>query len=161
MSRSWWLIALFLVAPVTAWAVPGLPALSVTSDGNGGQTYTLSLQILLAMTALTMLPAILLAMTSFTRIIIVLAILRQALGTAQTPSSQVLVGMALFVTFFVMAPVFDQVHQQAIKPYLEDRMPIGDALQHAATPIRHFMLAQTRENDLNLFTGMAEQADFR
>jgi flagellar biosynthetic protein FliP len=156
----WALLMLPVLAPAVAWAQPGLPALTVTTEPGGGQTYTLSLQILLLMTALTLLPAALLAMTSFTRIIIVLAILRQALGTAQTPSSQVLVGLALFMTFFVMAPVFNRVYSEAIQPYMEDRITVNEALEKAAVPMRQFMIAQTRENDLTLFAGLAHKQDF-
>jgi len=154
-------LAVLAFLPVAVFAAPGLPALSVTTEPSGGQTYSLSLQILLLMTALTLLPAALLAMTSFTRIIIVLAILRQALGTAQTPSSQVLVGLALFMTFFVMTPVFDRVYTEAVGPYLEDRITVGQALENAAGPVRQFMLAQTRENDLNLFAELAQRKDFQ
>ncbi len=155
------LLALLLVAlPVFASAQPGLPALSVVSDGNGGQTWTLSLQVLLVMTALTLLPALLLAMTSFTRIIIVLAILRQALGTAQTPSTQVLIGLALFMTFFVMTPVFHRIHQEAVTPYLEEHIGMTQAMEKAVVPLREFMIAQTRENDLNLFAGLAKREQF-
>ena len=156
-------IALLILAflPMAVLAAPGLPALSVTTEPSGGQTYSLSLQILLLMTALTLLPAALLAMTSFTRIIIVLAILRQALGTAQTPSSQVLVGLALFMTFFVMTPVFDRVYTDAVGPYLEDKITVSQALENAAGPVRQFMLAQTRENDLNLFAELAQKKEFQ
>jgi len=159
-SRIIAVLALMLL-PMAVFAAPGLPALSVTTEPSGGQTYSLSLQILLLMTALTLLPAALLAMTSFTRIIIVLAILRQALGTAQTPSSQVLVGLALFMTFFVMTPVFDRVYSDAVGPYLEDKITVNQALENAAGPVRQFMLAQTRENDLNLFAELAQRKDFR
>ena len=155
-----WLLLPLLCLPILAWAQPGLPALSVTTESNGAQTYTLSLQVLLLMTALTLLPAALLAMTSFTRIIIVLAILRQALGTAQTPSSQVLVGLALFMTFFVMTPVFDHIHKDAVNPYLEDRISLTQALGKATVPLRQFMVGQTRENDLNLFAGLAGKGEF-
>ena len=143
-----------------ALALGGFDALAVTTNADGSQTYTLTLQVLLLMTALTMLPAILLAMTSFTRIIIVLAILRQALGTAQTPSNQILVGLALFMTFFIMSPVLDTVYRDAIAPYLEDRLEAGEALAAAAGPMRSFMLEQTREADLVLFTELSggEQA---
>jgi flagellar biosynthetic protein FliP len=154
------LLLSLLLLPALSLAAPGLPALQVTTDPSGGQSYTLSLQILLVMTALTLLPAALLAMTSFTRIIIVLALLRQALGTGQTPSSQILVGMALFMTFFVMSPVFDHVYQEAVKPYMEDRVSASEALQKSEIPLRQFMLAQTRENDLNMFAAMAEHKDF-
>ncbi len=115
------------LAPMAVGA-QGLDALSITTQGDGSQTYTLTLQVLLLMTALSVLPAILLAMTSFTRIIIVLAILRQALGTAQTPSNQILVALALFMTFFIMSPVADKVYVEAVQPYLDDKLDANTAL---------------------------------
>ncbi len=139
----------------------GLDALSITTQGDGSQTYTLSLQVLILMTALTMLPAILLAMTSFTRIIIVLAILRQALGTAQTPSNQILVALALFMTFFIMSPVADKVYVDAVKPYLDDKLDVNIALARAAVPVRGFMFEQTRESDITLFTEMSGHDAFK
>ena len=111
------------------------------------------------MTALTFLPAIVLMMTSFTRIIIVLAILRQALGTAQTPSSQVLIGLALFLSYFVMTPVIDQIYQGSVQPYLDEKISISEALNHAERPIREFMLAQTRETDIELFASISGSED--
>lgn len=129
-----------------------LDAVSVTTNSDGTQTYTLTLQVLILMTALTLLPAILLAMTSFTRIIIVLAILRQALGTAQTPSSQILIGMALFMTGFIMMPVFDRINTEAVQPYVEEQSDFKEAVAAASVPVREFMLAQTRETDLALFS---------
>ena len=146
---------LLALAAVPASAIGGFDALSVTTAGDGTQTYTLTLQVLILMTALTLLPALLLAMTSFTRIIIVLAILRQALGTAQTPSNQILVGLALFMTFFIMSPVFDTVYREAVAPYLDDTIDAGAALDRAAGPMRTFMLEQTRESDLVLFTDLS------
>jgi flagellar biosynthetic protein FliP len=143
------LLAIFPMAP--ALAEPALKALTVTPAAGGGQTYSLSLQVLFLMTALTFLPAALIMMTSFTRIIIVLSILRQALGTAQTPTNQILVGLALFLTFFIMAPVFDQVNTTALQPYLQDKLKAEDAVSIAAKPIKSFMLEQTRESDLALF----------
>ncbi len=141
-----------LVLPAMVSAETGMQVLSVVDNADGGQTYTLSIQILLLMTALTMLPAGLLMMTSFTRIIIVLAILRQALGTAQTPSSQVLVGLSLFLTFFVMAPVFDQIYSVSVNPYLNEEISFRKAVGNASEPMREFMFAQTRETDLGLFS---------
>jgi len=123
LSRQIIIIALLLFPPLLS-AQTGLEIVTVADNENGGQTYTLSIQILFLMTALTLLPAGLLMMTSFTRIIIVLAILRQALGTAQTPSTQVLIGLALFLTFFVMTPVLDQIYNQAVEPYLNEEMAI-------------------------------------
>ena len=156
-----WLLALALVLlPLGVSAAPGLQALSVTTNGNGTQTYTLSLQVLALMTALTLLPAVLLMMTSFTRIIIVLAILRQALGTAQTPSSQILIGLALFLTFFVMTPVFNKVYTNAVQPYLSDQINVQDALERAGKPLRAFMLHQTRQSDLELFAKISGHSRF-
>ena len=139
----------------SSYAQVGLDIVTVADNAAGGQTYTLSIQILLLMTALTLLPAGLLMMTSFTRIIIVLAILRQALGTAQTPSSQVLIGLALFLTFFIMAPVLDRIHQVAVQPYFAEEMELHEAAAEAATPLREFMLAQTRETDIALFADLS------
>ncbi len=149
------LAASLLVLAPSAAALGGFDALSVTTNGDGSQTYTLTLQVLILMTALTLLPALLLAMTSFTRIIIVLAILRQALGTAQTPSNQILIGLALFMTFFIMAPVFDTLYTEAVTPYLDDQIPVTEALSRAARPVRAFMLEQTRESDITLFSEIA------
>ncbi len=149
------LLALLLLPWCDVLAMPALPAISVTTNGAGQQSYSVSLQILALMTVLTLLPAALIMMTSFTRIIVVLAILRQALGTATTPSSQVLVGLALFLTFFVMTPVFDQIYHDAVKPYAAEEIPFEQALERAGKPLRHFMLAQTRETDLSLFADMA------
>lgn len=153
LLRTFSLLLLLFSAPLSAQT--GLDIVTVADNAGGGQTYTLSIQILLLMTALTLLPSALLMMTSFTRIIIVLAILRQALGTAQTPNSQVLIGLALFLSFFVMAPVLDQVFQVSVKPYMAEEINIGEALQQAASPMREFMLAQTRENDLSLFAELS------
>ena len=157
MSRLMLMIGLVLVAG-SAWAQTGFEALSVTTNANGSQTYTLTLQILLLMTALTVLPSLLLAMTAFTRIIIVLAILRQALGTAQTPSSQILLALALFMTAFIMTPVTDRMYADAVTPYLNDKIDLPTAFQAAQSPVRDFMLAQTRESDLKLFVDMSHHA---
>lgn len=144
-----------LVVPYGAVLAQGLPALTVTSDPGGGQTYTLSIQVLLIMSALTLLPAGLMMTTSFARIIIVLAILRQALGMATTPSNQILLGLALFLSFFVMAPVFRQANDNALQPYLNDQLEAKAALEQAGEPFRKFMLNQTRENDLALFARLS------
>ena len=155
MYRRLLVMAMLLVVPLAASAQPGLPALAVTSSGDGAQTYSISIQILLMMTVLTLLPAALIMMTSFTRIIVVLAILRQALGTAQTPSSQVLVGLALFLSLFIMMPVFDVIHDEAFQPYMAEEMEFQEALDRASRPLRQFMLSQTRETDLKLFAYIA------
>ncbi|WP_081756206.1 flagellar type III secretion system pore protein FliP [Candidatus Contendibacter odensensis] len=107
------------------------------------------------MTALSLLPAALLMMTAFTRIIIVLAFLRQALGTMQTPSNQILIGLALFLTFFIMAPVFERINERALTPYLNDTLTFEQALREGQQPLQTFMLAQTRESDLALFTQLS------
>ncbi|SFN65480.1 flagellar biosynthetic protein FliP [Formivibrio citricus] len=138
-----------LIAPVWA-ADPGIPLLNASSSG-GGTTYTLPVQTLLFMTALSFLPAILLMMTAFTRIVIVLSLLRQALGTMQSPPNQVVVGLSLFLTFFVMAPVFDKVYQQAYQPYSAQKIGFNEALAKGSVPLKEFMLKQTRQKDLAFF----------
>ncbi|MGE0386504.1 MAG: flagellar type III secretion system pore protein FliP [Gammaproteobacteria bacterium] len=163
MTRTcirWLGFAALALAPVLAAAQPGIDALSITTNADGTQTWSVTLQILFFMTALTLLPALVLTMTSFTRIIIVLAILRQALGTAQTPSSQVLVGLALFMTFFIMAPVVDRVMDEAVSPYMQERIGIGEAAERAQVPLRKFMLSQTRASDLALFASIAKRGPF-
>lgn len=154
------LLALLIAMPFAeAWADPGLTALSVTSSGDGEQTYTLSIQVLILMTVLSLLPAALVMMTSFTRIIIVLAILRQALGTAQTPTTQTLIGLALFLTIFVMMPVFGDIYENAVQPYMEEEISIKDAVSSGSTPIKSFMLAQTRDADIQLFARISGTED--
>ncbi len=155
MNQKLILILLLILISPLASAQAGLDIVTVADNAGGGQTYTLSIQILLLMTALTLLPAGLLMMTSFTRIIIVLAILRQALGTAQTPNSQALIGLALFLTFFVMAPVLEQIYEGSVQPYLAENITLNEAVQEAAFPLREFMLAQTRENDITLFSELS------
>lgn len=136
----------------------GIPALSVTTDPDGAQNYTVSIQILMLMTALTLLPALLMMMTSFTRIIVVFAILRQALGLQQTPSNQILLGLALFLSFFIMAPVLTQINETALQPYLSEEITVTQALALAELPVRDFMMAQTRESDLSLFLDLSATA---
>ena len=133
----------------------GLPAISIDGGADDGQTYSVTFEILVLMTVLTLLPAMLLMMTSFTRIIIVLSILRQALGTAQTPSNQIILGLALFLTLFIMTPVFDQMNQTALQPYLAGDLTVPVALQEATIPLKEFMLAQTRETDIRMFADIA------
>lgn len=132
-------------------AITGIPALTMSPRSDGGQDYTVSIQILAIMTALTLLPSFLLMMTSFTRIIIVFAILRQALGLQQTPSNQILLGLALFLTLFIMRPVFEVIHEQALEPYMAQEMTSMEAVKEAAAPVHQFMRAQTRETDIDLF----------
>lgn len=139
-------------------ATTSLPAVTVSQAPGGGQTYSVNLQILLFMTLLSVLPGLLMAMTAFTRIIIVLSILRQAIGMAQTPTNQILIGIALFMTFFVMSPVFNQINEQALQPYLADKLEFPQAMIKAQEPLRLFMLNQTRKNDLSLFQKFSNQS---
>ncbi|MBK1647442.1 flagellar type III secretion system pore protein FliP [Rhabdochromatium marinum] len=129
----------------------GLNALSVTATPDGSEVYTVKLQALILMTLLTLLPSALIMMTSFTRIIIVLGILRQGMGTTQTPSSQILLGLALFLTLFIMGPVFQDIYNDAVVPYANEELGTEEALSAAVKPLRTFMLAQTREVDLAMF----------
>lgn len=151
-----WLIIAGMLFTLVTQAAPGVDALTVTQDPEGGQTYTLTIQVLFFMTALTMLPGALMMMTSFARIIIVLAILRQALGTQNTPNNQILIGLALFLTVFIMLPVFNEVNEIAVQPYLQDQMTTMEALEAGSGPVREFMLAQTREDDLGLFARIGD-----
>ncbi|MEY4376980.1 MAG: hypothetical protein RJB26_1530 [Pseudomonadota bacterium] len=172
MSRRLWrqvLLAVALLLPLGAFAaaIPGagdaagalasnggVPVFNVTTSG-GGQTYSLTLQVLLLMTLLTLLPAVLLGMTAFTRIIIVLSILRQALGMPQTPPNQVMVGLALFLTLFVMSPVLTPAWNQGAKPYLDGQLSGEVALERTLAPVRGFMLRQVRTSDLETFRRLA------
>ncbi|MCH8530527.1 MAG: flagellar type III secretion system pore protein FliP [Saccharospirillum sp.] len=131
--------------------------MTITTEPDGSQSYSVTLQILVLMTALSFIPAALMMMTSFTRIIVVFAILRQAIGLQQTPSNQMLIGLALFLTFFIMSPIFNEVNEVAIQPYINETMGPEEAIETGMAPMRRFMLAQTRENDLALFIRLADQ----
>jgi len=150
-------------AALCAFAVPalaqtaGLPAFTSTPAAGGGQSYSLSLQTLLLLTSLSFLPAALLMMTGFTRIVIVLSLMRQALGTPTSPPNQVIVGLSLFLTLFVMSPVIDKIYVDAYKPLSENRITMEEALDRGAAPLRTFMLKQTREADLALFVRLSNQ----
>ncbi len=135
------------------------PALAQPSLLNGESEYSLTIQVLAVMTALTLLPALVLMMSSFTRIIIVLSILRQALGTAQTPPNQVLIGLALFLTLFVMAPVMSRSWEAGLGPYLNGDFGIEEAYEKGMQPVREFMLGQTRESELELFVTLANNGE--
>jgi flagellar biosynthetic protein FliP len=153
-------IALLILLPLAAGAQAALPAVALKSAADGVQTYSLTFQILILMTLLTLLPAILLAMTAFTRIIIVLSILRQALGMATTPSNQVLTGLALFLTFFVMGSTLEQSYASGIKPYMDGQLAGEVAIDRTVQPLKKFMLAQTRESDLQLFSKLSGKPQF-
>ena len=148
------LLLLPLLMPVFAWA-QGMPIVTVATGKGGVQNYSLTLQLLALMTVLTLLPSMLLMMTSFVRVIIVFSILRQALGTGQTPPNQVLAGLALFLTLFIMQPVMTDVYNNAILPYMNQGMAFEDALAAAEAPVRGFMLARTREEDISMFMEIA------
>ena len=153
-----WGALLLLISPLMAWAqaAGGLPALTSTPGAGGSQTYTLSIQTLLTLTALTFIPAATLMMTSFTRIIIVLSLLRSALGTQSSPPNQVIVGLALFLTFFIMSPVLDRIYVDAYQPLSENRITFVQAVERGAVPLRGFMLKQTREADIGLYARLAK-----
>jgi len=151
--------ALLILAAVAALMIPalvmaapqGIPAVTVTTTPGGGQSYSLTLQVLILMTAVTLLPGIVLMMTAFTRIIIVLAILRQALGAGQAPPNQVLIGLSLFLTLFVMGPVIDRINIEAVQPYMAGTLDATTALDKGLVPLKGFMLDQTRESDIATF----------
>jgi len=157
---SVWVLSLFALAafllPMVASAQQaGIQAFSSTPIAGGGQSYTLSLQTLLLLTALSFLPAALLMMTSFTRIVIVLSLLRQALGTQSAPPNQVIVGLALFLSFFIMGPVFDKIYLDAYQPLSENKITMMQALDKGAAPLKSFMMKQTRQADLALYVKIA------
>ncbi len=151
---------LFLTTSAFAADNPlSISAIKLTTDAAGQQEYSVNLQILLIMTALGFIPAFVMLMTCFTRIIIVFSILRQALGLQQTPSNQILVGLTIFLTLFIMAPVFERINEDALQPYLNEQIGVQEALTAAEQPIRGFMLAQTRETDLELFVRLSKRTD--
>lgn len=152
------LAGLCLFLPLASLAADGLPAFSSVPGPGGATSYTLSVQTLLLMTSLTFLPAILLMMTAFTRIVIVLSLLRQALGTATSPPNQVIVGLSLFLTLFVMSPVLDKIYVDAYQPFAADRISFNEALDKGAVPLKQFMLKQTRQKDLALFIELSNSA---
>jgi len=149
------LLLLVLLSPAVFADNGAMSALQVTTNPDGSQEYSVTLQVLAMMTALSFLPAMIIMMTCFTRIIIVLAILRQAIGLMQSPSNQVLIGITLFMTFFIMAPVFKQVNDNAIQPYLKEDITSIQALDAAIIPVKAFMLQQTRIKDLDTFAEIA------
>ncbi|MCL2655965.1 MAG: flagellar type III secretion system pore protein FliP [Betaproteobacteria bacterium] len=147
----------FALAMLTPAAfAQGIPAFGSTPGPGGTQTYSITVQTLLLMTSLVFIPAVLLMMTSFTRIIIVLSLLRGAMGTQNSPPTQVIVGLALFLTFFIMSPVADQVYKEAYQPLSENQIGFDVALSRASVPVKAFMLRQIREPDLSLFAKLAK-----
>lgn len=155
-------LALSALFPALAEAQQAtIPLMSVQPNATGGSNYSMNIQILLLMTVLTLVPAALITMTSFTRILIVLAILRQAMGTAQTPSNQIILGLALFLSLFIMAPVLETAYEEALLPYMNEALDFETALEEAKAPFREFMIGQTRENDLLLFAELGDYEPFR
>ena len=156
---GWWLLVamlpLLLASDSTAQTLPKI-SLQVEDAGQGGDA-AVSLQIIFLLTILSLAPSILIMMTSFTRIVVVLSFLRSAIGTQQMPPNQLIVGLALFLTFFVMAPVWERVNDDAIQPLIEDEIPYQEALEQGMQPIREFMLKQTRQKDMALFVRLARQ----
>jgi len=150
---------LLLALPLLGAAQSEPSVLGVATQAAGGQSFSLSIQILVMMTLLTLLPAAILSTSAFVRIIIVLSILRQALGTAQTPPNQVLLGVALFLTFFIMSPVLSSIYDDAAKPYMDGNISAEQAFEQGIEPLKRFMLDQTRESDLALFAGIAQRTD--
>jgi flagellar biosynthetic protein FliP len=154
MSRGLILLlsgVLLALLPDNALALQDISAVTVKTNPDGSEEYSVTLQILAIMTALTFIPAMVIMMTSFTRIIVVLAILRQAIGLQQSPSNQVLIGITLFLTFFIMTPVLTEVNDRALQPYLSEEITSMEAIDRAKAPIKAFMLAQTRVTDIQTF----------
>ncbi|WP_438823443.1 flagellar type III secretion system pore protein FliP [Alteromonas sp. S167] len=147
------LVAFGVTMPV--YAQQGISAVTVVTNSDGTQDYSMTLQALFIMTALSLIPAFIMMMTSFTRIIVVLSILRQAIGLQQSPSNQILIGVSLFLSMFIMAPVFEEVNERALQPYLNEELTSLDALEQAKGPMRAFMLSQTRVKDLETFVRIA------
>lgn len=138
-----------------------LDAFKLTTGSNGAQTYSLSIKFLVLMTALTFLPALVLMMSSFTRVVIVLSILRQALGMPQTPSNQIIIGVSLFLSFFIMSPTIDKVYSEAIIPYQENKIKDDEFIEKLTNPLKLFMLNQVREDDLNLFLNLSKESSVK
>lgn len=143
------LLLFLLICPMVSHAAA--QSVTLIDDLSGKNSYSMSLQILALMTLLTVLPSILLTMTSFTRIIIVLGILRQAIGMQQTPNNQILIGLSLFLTFFIMTPVYNEINTVSIQPFINEKIDMKQAVINSAKPIKSFMIEQTRETDLTVF----------
>ncbi|KTF16182.1 flagellar type III secretion system pore protein FliP [Pseudoalteromonas sp. H105] len=150
-----WLLILVSFVFIPTVSAEGIEALNITTNPDGSQDYSVTLQVLAIMTALSFIPAAVIMMTSFTRIIVVLAILRQAIGLQQTPSNQILLGMSLFLSIFIMTPVYQKVNEQAIEPYMNEQVTSIQALELAKEPMKAFMLSQVRIKDLETFAKIA------
>lgn len=168
-NKSWLLglLILLMSMPISLLAAEtnpddssymGVPAVVYKATDSGGE-YTVTIQIVAIMTMLTILPSLLIMMTSFIRIIVVMAILRQAIGLQQTPSNQILLGLTLFLTLFIMMPAFQTINEEAVQPYMNEEITPLAALEKASEPLHEFMLAQTRQNDLSLFVRISGRTD--
>lgn len=156
-------LTILLLSIVSSLAIAedkfGIPAVTMVTEPDGSGRYSVTIQILAIMSMLTILPTLIIMMTSFTRIIVVFAILRQALGLQQTPSNQILLGLAMFLSMFIMMPVFKVMNETAIQPYINEEIMPLEALEKASIPLREFMLAQIREDDLTLFVRLSGEKD--
>jgi len=164
MKNNKWLVAFVLMvlsSLVSAEDRFGIPAVTLVTEPDGSGRYSVTIQILAIMSMLTILPTLIIMMTSFTRIIVVFAILRQALGLQQTPSNQILLGLALFLSMFIMMPVFKVMNETAIQPYINEEIKPLEALEKASIPLREFMLAQIREDDLTLFVRLSGEKNIQ
>ncbi|QIR13993.1 flagellar type III secretion system pore protein FliP [Shewanella aestuarii] len=165
MSRGIAIVINILMIVLVSWSADVsaqdgiLPALTVTTGADGATEYSVTMQILLLMTAMSFIPAMVIMLTSFTRIIVVLSILRQALGLQQTPSNQVLIGISMFMTFFIMAPVFDKIYAEAVEPYMNESLTLTQAYDVGKEPIKNFMLSQVRTTDLQTFIEISGYKD--
>ncbi len=163
-SMGIWLIVMIgpflypaIMTESTAASLP-IPSFQVgVGQSEGPEDVAVALQVIALLTILSLAPAIMILMTSFTRLIIVFHFLRQAMGTMQSPPNQVVVGLALFMTFFIMTPVWQQVHEKALAPYLDEKITIAEAFEQAQKPVKKFMMANTREKDLGLFIRASRQ----
>ena len=157
------LIILFSLLLASQYSYAELSPLTIVTQTSQpeGQTWSLPVETLVFLTLLTFIPIILLLMTSFTRIIIVLGLLRSALGTQSAPPNQLILGIALFMTFFIMSPTLDKIYQDAYIPYSQQQITMQQSLTEASKPLREFMLSQTRESDLTLFVNMSHTGDIQ
>ncbi len=154
-SLAHYLPLLLLLAPLSVLA-QALPAFTSTPSGGGGTTYSLSIQTLLMLTALSFLPSMLLMMTSFTRVVIVLSLLRHAMGMQTSPPNMIVIGLSLFLTFFIMAPVGEQIYVDAYKPLTENKISFEQAVEIGIVPVRRFMLRQSRDSDITFFARISK-----
>jgi flagellar biosynthesis protein FliP len=159
--RYYWISILILITPYIAFAINDnhMIAFTTKSETNGITSYSLSLKLLFIMTLISMLPALLMTLTSFTRVLIVLAIVRQAIGLPNIPTNQILIGLSLLLTFFIMNPIFNEINDTAIQPYLQHQIDEESMISNTMIPLKKFMLNQTRESDLNLFNKIAGHED--